>query len=174
MRKLDTYSTFFKDILFNKIGYFKCKKINLALLLAGILLNSVSFFLFTITGYSLLEDINEVLKFINIFLVIGVVTLKHRFKVNVFNMEKSISDMNYDKFYPSSIREVEVLPKNFVLYDDMSLNLLKKVYKEGAYVIIKTMKEEYTFYMIDDEVYLVNDEESLDRVKQLKLSREFV
>ncbi len=175
MKKVSFSPTFFKDILFNKFTHYKYLLINKVLLCSGLCLNGIFFLISLFIGSDFVNEVNDGLKMLNVLLIVGILTIKHRFKVNVLNISREVSNLDSELFSTSSVKEIEVLPKNFILYDDMPLSLLKRVYKEGAYVIIKTSINELTFYAEKEDVYLIdeNDKEMSD-VKTLKLSREII
>lgn len=175
MKKVSFSPTFFKDILFNEFTHYKYLLINKVLLCSSFCLNGIFFLISLFIGSDFVNEVNDGLKMLNVLLIVGILTIKHRFKVNVLNISREVSNLDSELFSTSSVKEIEVLPKNFILYEDMPLSLLKKVYKEGAYVIIKTSINELTFYAEKEDVYLIdeNDKEMSD-VKTLKLSREII
>lgn len=175
MKKLSFSPTFFKDILFNEFTHYKYLLINKVLLFGGVCLNGIFFLLSLFIGGDFVNEVNECLKMLNVLLVVGILTIMHRFKVNVLNISRDISNLDSELFLALSVENVEVLPKNFILYDDMPLYLLKKIYKEGAYIIIKTRTSTFTFYLENEDAYLLDeDDEKMNEVKTLKLSREII
>lgn len=175
MRKISFSPTFFKDILFNEFTHYKYLLINKVLLCSGLCLNGIFFLLSLFIGADFVNEVNDGLKMINVLLITGILTIKHRFKVNVLNISRDLSNLDSSLFSTSSVNEIEVLPKNFILYEDMPLSLLKRVYKEGAYVIIKTSIKEFTFFAEKEDAYLIDeDDNEMNEVKNLKLSRELI
>ena len=69
-----------------------------------------------------------------------------------------------------------MLFRSFILYEDIPLFIICKIYKEGAYIIIKTETNEFIFKTEDEDVYLIEDSDvkEIEEVKTLKLSREII
>lgn len=176
MRRISFSSTFFKDILFNKTTHLKYTLVNKVLLGVGLVLNGISFFVSSLTGISVIKNVDISLCMINALLILSLITIKHRFKINDINIAKQINEIDNDSFLYSSVCNVEILPKNFMFYDDLPLSMIRKLYKEGAYVIVKTKEKEFNFKLEDNQVYLIEDDDTLelDTVKILKLSRELI
>lgn len=175
MRKITFNNTFFKDILFNKFAYKKYLKMNKVLLLFTIPLNIVFFLCYGFTGISLVNEIDIYMRLINALLVSGIFTINHRRQVNNINFYRDLNVHLVTDYYSKYEPSIEVVPKNFVLYDDITLSSLRKVYKEGAYLIVSIKDCEYVFFAKDDEVYLVSDEDKeMESVKTLRLSRELI
>lgn len=174
MKKLSFRGTFFKDILFNKIINFKLLFINKIVLFSGLTLNALAFLLYSFTGISFFENIDSFLRMSNAFFVISILTITHRVSVNNLNIAKDVSQLEDDVFLSTNITDIEIVPKNFILYEDMPLKVLKDIYKDGAYVLITTSSNELTFYAEEENIYLVEDDQELAEVKSLKLKQDII
>lgn len=102
----------------------------------------------------------------------GMYAIKHRVKVNELNFERELANIDLDS-YSIKINEVEILPVNFKFYDDLPLNVINRIYKEGAYFILYTASNSYIFKVQEDEAYLVQEEDTLEleEINKLKLLR---
>ncbi len=174
MKKLNFNITFFKDVLFNELVHFKCLFFSKIAFCLGVSLNAFSFIISTFTGLPFFYNLYESLRLFNLVIITCILAIRHRVNINDFNIAKELSRMDSENDLVADIQKIEIVPKNFMLYDDMPLTLLKKVYKEGAYILITTRVSEYTFYVQKGDVYLVDDLDTLSEVKTLKLSREII
>lgn len=174
MKKLSFRGTFFKDILFNKIISLKLLFINKIVLFSGLTLNALAFLLYSFTGISFFENIDSFLRMANALFVISILTITHRVSVNNLNIAKDVSQLEDDVFLSTNITDIEIVPKNFILYEDMPLMILKDIYKDGAYVLITTSSNELTFYAEEENIYLVEDDQELAEVKSLILKQDII
>lgn len=174
MKKLSFRGTFFKDILFNKIISLKLLFINKIVLFSGLTLNALAFLLYSFTGISFFENIDSFLRMANALFVISILTITHRVSVNNLNIAKDVSQLEDDVFLSTNITAIEIVPKNFILYEDMPLMILKDIYKDGAYVLITTSSNELTFYAEEENIYLVEDDQELAEVKSLILKQDII
>lgn len=174
MRKLYIRESFLKDVLFNKITQFKIKLINRIVLISGLILNVLAFILYSFTGILLFDNLNSILKIANMLSIISLLTVNHRVSVNNFNISRDISQLENDELLSSSISDVEIIPKNFKLYENIPLKALKGIYRDGAYVLITTSLNEYVIYAVGDEIYLLESDEELEDVKSLKLKQDTI
>lgn len=174
MKKLSFRGTFFKDILFNKIISLKLLFINKIVLFSGLTLNALAFLLYSFTGISFFENIDSFLRMANALFVISILTITHRVSVNNLNIAKDVSQLEDDVFLSTNITDIEIVPRNFILYEDMPLMILKDIYKDGAYVLITTSSNELTFYAEEENIYLVEDDQELAEVKSLILKQDII
>lgn len=173
MKKININNNFFKDIVFNVYTYKKYLLIDKLLLAGGILINAISFFLYSLTGNPLFHEVDFYLRITNALLVSGIFAIYHRIGVNRLNISRELMYVDSESLFYPSIQFYEVLPLNFKLNDELPLSSLKKIYKEGAYVILESYSSEFVFFVKENDVYLIeNDEEEIiNEVKTLKLSR---
>ena len=176
MKKINVKSNFFKDTMFNAITHRKYALVNKALLFFCLTINAFVYVLSLFIGSQFFIDANRNIRLFNMLLFLGLVTIGHRFKVNSINVQRDISDLECNVLLTTSIESVEILPKKFILYEDIPLFIIRKIYKEGAYIIIKTEISEFIFKTVEEDVYLIEDSDvkEIEEVKTLKLSRELI
>lgn len=173
MKKISLHENFFKDVVFNFFTYEKYLLIDKLVLICGIILNAAFFLLYSVTGISFFHQIDFYMRLINILSVTGIFAINHRVKANEANISRELSELDYTSFFSNEVRKIEVIPLNFVFNENLPLRELKKIYLEKTYVIISTYEREFTFLMQDNEVYLIEDEDTLEmeEVKKLRLTR---
>lgn len=176
MRRISFSSTFFKDILFNKTTHLKYTLVNKVLICVGLSLNCISFFISSLTGIPFVRNVDVSLRMMNVLFILGFITIKHRFNVNNFNIAKDVSSLENFNSSLADIEDIDIIPKNFAFNEELPLKMLRKIYKEGAYIVITTRENEFVLYTQEDEVFLLDehDEDKLDNVRKLKLSRELI
>lgn len=172
MKKITVNENFFKDIVFNKFTYRRYLLVDKLVLIGGILVNAVSFFLYSITGNMIFQQMDFYLRIMNALLIMGIFVIYHRVNVNDLNISIELSNIDCDSFYSMNVKKVEILPLNFVFNEDLPLKEFKKIYKDGAYFIISTKKCEFIFKTQDSETYLIEEEDrELEEIKKLRLLR---
>lgn len=172
MRKIVLKENFFKDIVFNVATSKKYLFMNKIILVGGIILNAISFLIYSFTGLSFFHDSSNYLRLFNILAVTAIFAIKHRINANRLNVEREISYLNPDTF-ATTVKEVDILPVNFIFNEDLSLKVINKIFKEDSYFILRTDECEYTFKLSCDDVFLVEDEDTqeLEEIKRLQLLR---
>lgn len=174
MKNLSFKENFFKDILFNKIIHFKLLLINKIILFSGLSLNALAFLLYSFTGVSFFESVDYLLRIVNMLSVTSLLTIFHRVGVNNLNISKEVAQLENTIFFSTSIHDIEIIPKNFILYEDIPLKTLKEIYKDGAYVLITTSSNEFAFYAEGEDLYLLENDPEIAEVKALKLTRDII
>lgn len=173
MKKIYVHENFFKDVVFNFFTHEKYLLIDKLILMGGIILNVTSFLLYSTTGVSLFHEVDFYLRLINALIFTGIFAIKHRVKINELNISRELSELDYISFYSKNVKNVKIIPLNFEFNENLPLREIKKIYLDKTYVIISTYEREFTFLMQNDDVYLIEDEDTFEKeeIKKLRLSR---
>lgn len=173
MKRIGLPENFFKDVIFNTYTYKKYLFVDKLILICGILLNLMSFLLYSATGIRFFVQVDSYLRMINALAITGIFAIRHRINVNELNISRKLSELDYSSFFKTNIKEIEIIPFNFKLNENLPLKELKKIYKEGAYYIVSTYEREFIFKVSDKATYLIEDEDSLelDQINRLRLTR---
>lgn len=171
MKKINIGKNFFDDILFNEFSHKKYLLMDKLLLIGGVFFNVLSFFLYSLTGNTLFHEFDFYLRIFNALIVTGILAIKHRVKVNYFNISCKLSELEYDNDFSMDIKDIEILPLNFEFNEELPLSMLKKIYEDGAYIILKNYNHDFTFFIKDTDAYLMEDDDiELEEVKKLRLN----
>jgi hypothetical protein len=158
MKKIYIKNNLIKDIIFNKYLSKKYLKYNYIFLFLG------TFFQCIIYAFTGNNNVLNYLEPINFALLLGIPINYHRVSINNSNINTSINNIADDYVY---INDIDIIPTNFKLYDDMNLYYMNKIYKDGAYILVHSDKCSYIIKQELDDYYLLEDED----VKKLTLVR---